>query len=416
MKNALVILFTLVTFFGWGQESDSMVETYTIAKKYTLYSEILNENREIFVYIPKGFWGLDQEISNYPVVFVMDGESQFLNAVSAIDFLSSAPLGNDWMPRSIVVGIPNTNRNRDLTPTKSSHWDDGSINEISGGGPKFLDFITEEISPFLDSIYSTASHRTIIGHSLGGLIVFEALLEHREFFTNYLAIDPAFNYDEESYMNRVVDTLRNADLSKEKVFMVKATTLPTFYDLHDLKKDTSRFVQTTRANSKFLKLVESEEWKVDISFRDYSDENHFSAPYRATFEGMKFFFDFYPFPEIIDYYHPKYKGENDLIQRMKKHYQSVSEQMGFEIIPMESYIVSWAHGLSHFDRSDLALAMFDYNIELYPQHSSVYNTKARFMWQNGDKAAAIRLFEKSLALKEDDEIRKMIGKLKSLKN
>ena len=410
MKYTDTIIFLLISIVCYGQKETN---PFTIADKYVIQSEILDEEREIYVHVPKGFWGMDQTMKQYPIVFVLDGESQFLNAVSAIDFLSSAPLGNDWMPRSIVVGIPNTNRNRDLTPTKGKHWDDPAVNTISGGGPQFLEFLTKELTPHLDSMYATSEHRTIIGHSLGGLIVFEALLEHRDFFNNYLAIDPALNYDQESYMNRVIDTLRKVDLSDEKVFVAKAKTLPTFYDIKELKTDTAKFVQTTRANSRFLQMVESETWTVDMTIQDYSEESHFSAPYPATYEGMKFFFDYYPFPEILDYYHPKYKTKNDLVQRMKDHYQMISKQMCFEVIPMESYILSWAYGLSHFERSDLAVSMFDYNIELYPQRPTVYNTKARFMSSRGDQIAAIKLFEKSLELKEDGEIRKSLEELRS---
>ncbi|MEM9544719.1 MAG: alpha/beta hydrolase-fold protein [Bacteroidota bacterium] len=399
-----------MTIFCFGQTESNF---YTIAKKHTIFSNILEEEREFYVHVPEGFWGMDMIMKQYPVVFVLDGESQFLNAVSAIDFLSSAPQGNDWMPRSIVVGIPNTNRTRDLTPTKANHWEDPAVDELSGGGPKFLDFITKELAPHIDSMYATCNYRTIIGHSLGGLIVFEALLEYRNFFTNYLAIDPALNYDGESYMNVLVDTLRRIDLSKEKVFVAKAQTVPTFYELNELEMDEAKFVQTTRSNRRFLQLAESESWNIDLAIRDYFNENHFSAPYPAIYEGMKFFFDFYPFPEILDYYHPKYREKNNLVQQMKKHYQSISEQMGFEVIPMESYIVSWAFGLSHFDRSDLAEVMYDYNIELYPDHPSVYNTKARFMRSSGNQKEAIQLYEKSLLIKEDVEIRKLLEELQA---
>ena len=75
--------------------------------------------RETFLCMyQKVFGGMDDSLDMYPVTYVLDGESQFLNTYSAIDYLSSSALGNDNMPRTIVVGIPNKNRNRDLTPTK----------------------------------------------------------------------------------------------------------------------------------------------------------------------------------------------------------------------------------------------------------------------------------------------------------
>ncbi len=103
MKTISLLFTILCTFHLSGQSSDS--SAYTIGEKHTIYSKILDEEREILVHVPKGFWGMDEAAKNHPVAFVLDGESQFLNAVASIDFLSSSLLGNDLMPRTIVVGI-----------------------------------------------------------------------------------------------------------------------------------------------------------------------------------------------------------------------------------------------------------------------------------------------------------------------
>jgi predicted alpha/beta superfamily hydrolase len=281
------------------------------------------------------------------------------------------------MPRTIVVGIPNTNRNRDLTPTKGILGRDSSMYSTSGGGPKFLDFIVSELTPYIDSLYSTSTHRTIIGHSLGGLIVFEALLRRREHFNNYLAIDPGLFYDNESYYHQVLDSLRSANLSEENLFIAKGNSLPTFLDIEDIEKDTSEIVKLTKTNEDFLKLSRSENWNINYIFKKFPTENHFSIPYPATYEAMKYFYSYYPFREMMDYYHPAYKDKTDLVVQLKKHYQLISNQLAYEVLPMESYINSWAYGFSHFQRVDLALDLFNLNIELYPENASVYNPKER---------------------------------------
>jgi len=404
----LFLMFMTVNLFGQTPDFGS----YDIGKEHRLYSTILNEEREIFVYVPSGFWGMDTNVKSYPVTYVLDGESQFLTTVSAIDFLSSAPLGNDKMPQTIVVGIPNTNRNRDLTPTKGIIGGDSSTIDLTGGGVAFLEFITTELSPFIDSLYSTNSHRTIIGHSMGGLIVFEALLNKRDFFDNYLAIDPGLDYDNNSYYNQVIDTLRKANLSKEKLFIAKANSIPTFLDMKDVEEDTSELVKLTKTNQQFLELANTENWNINILYQDFPDEDHFSVPYPATYEGMKFLYSYYPFRQMMDYYHPSYQHKTDLVDQLKKHYQNISTQLTYEVIPMESYLNSWAYGFNHFKRPDLAIDLFDYNIELYPNNPSVYISKGYFMLNQENSKAAIELFEKSLLLEDNVDIRTLLEELK----
>lgn len=404
----LFLMFMTVNLFGQSPDFDS----YDIGEEHRLYSNILNEEREIFVYVPSGFWGMDTNVESYPVTYVLDGESQFLTTVSAIDFLSSAPMGNDKMPQTIVVGIPNTNRTRDLTPTKGIVGGDSSTIDLTGGGVAFLEFITTELSPFIDSLYATNSHRTIIGHSMGGLIVFEALLNKRDFFDNYLAIDTGLDFDNGSYYNQVIDTLRKANLSEEKLFIAKANSIPTFLDISNIEEDTSELVKLTKTNQQFLELANSENWNVNILYQDFPNEDHFSVPYPATYEGMKFLYSYYPFKQMMDYYHPSYQDKTDLVDQLKKHYQNISTQLTYEVIPMESYLNSWAYGFDYFKRPDLAIDLFDYNIELYPNNPSVYTSKGYFMLNQENNKAAIELFEKSLLLEDNLDIRTLLVELK----
>ena len=109
------LLFFLLLFCSplmvEGQELEEP-QTIAIGKIIELESKILGEKRRIYVYQPQGFWGMDENMNNLPVIYVLDGESQFTHTATAVDFLSAAPNGNDLIPRSIVVGIVNTNRMR----------------------------------------------------------------------------------------------------------------------------------------------------------------------------------------------------------------------------------------------------------------------------------------------------------------
>ncbi len=165
-----------------------------------------------------------------------------------------------------------------------------------------------------------------------------------------------------------------------------------------------------------LRLSESEHWNINAHFQDFPDEDHFSIPHLATYAGMKFFYSFYKFEEMIDYYHPTYSDRSDIVERIRTHYQLISEKMGYEVKPMQSYINTWAYGLSHFERPDLAIQLFDYNIELYPHHSSVYNAKGYFLLNTGKEQEALKLFYQSLSIKEEEGIRKVIEEIELSRN
>ena len=61
------------------------------------------------IYLPEGY---EKDSIRYPVIYIIDGETRCTHAVPTVRFISSEGL----MPKSIIVGIPNVNRNRDFLP------------------------------------------------------------------------------------------------------------------------------------------------------------------------------------------------------------------------------------------------------------------------------------------------------------
>lgn len=271
-------------------------EAKSFTKEISIYSNALGENRTIFIHKPPAIYGMDAEVEKMPVILVLDAEGQFNHTATTADFMSAATQGNDLMPRSLVIGITNPNRDFDLTPIKGERHNDPSTIENTGGGPLFLEFITKELLPYIDSSYSTSNHRTIIGHSLGGLLVFEALLRKRDYFTNYLTIDPVLGFANGTYLEQVLDTLRSADLSTENLFFASANTRPTFMSYESLRTDTSTFVgQIDKPNFDFIHYEETKDWSINLSKNHYEDESHFALPLTATKDAFRFFYSYYPF-------------------------------------------------------------------------------------------------------------------------
>ncbi len=140
-----------------------------------IQSTVLNEERELWIRVPDSAADPDAMNTAYPVVYLLDGNAHFYSFAGMVRQLSSVN-GNMVSPEMIVVGIPNSDRLRDLTPTHTEG--------TSGGGDAFLDFLQDEVMPYIESNYPASDYRTFIGHSLGGLMVIDTLNSRPHLFDN----------------------------------------------------------------------------------------------------------------------------------------------------------------------------------------------------------------------------------------
>jgi predicted alpha/beta superfamily hydrolase len=90
----------------------------------------------------------------------------------------------------IVIGIPNTQRRRDLTGPTRFH-SDSAIAARVGGSAAFRSFIVTELIPKIDELYRTTPERGIMGESLAGLFIVETFLQEPSLFAHYIAFDPS---------------------------------------------------------------------------------------------------------------------------------------------------------------------------------------------------------------------------------
>ncbi len=148
-------------------------------------SSILGEKRKLLIHLPSEY----DPTQNYPVMYVLDGTNQDFRIARIAEILNRAEIVQDM----IIVGIPNTDRNRDLTPHYILQDTDG---EAFGKGDDFLSFLTDEVIPFIESKYPVNQYRMLAGHSRGGLFTYYAYLEQPEIFDALFCFSPALWRDE----------------------------------------------------------------------------------------------------------------------------------------------------------------------------------------------------------------------------
>ena len=178
MIKFIVILLVSLCLSFTAQAQDE-VGKVSIGQTRTLKSEVLDETRTIKVWLPESY---ADSGATYPVMYLLDAEMSMRFAKAAA---TVAELGEGKIPEIIVVGIDNTNRNRDVFPGK-----DGA----KSGADDFLSFLTDELFPQVDTAFRTTNYRILTGHSNSALFVVYALLKQPESFNAYFAISPMLGW------------------------------------------------------------------------------------------------------------------------------------------------------------------------------------------------------------------------------
>jgi predicted alpha/beta superfamily hydrolase len=152
----------------------------------TVRSHALGETRRINVHEPRSY--TLSANSRFPVLYMPDGgiDEDFPHIVHTVDSL----IAIGAIRPVIIVGVPNTERRRDLTgPTRVAS--DSAIATHVGGSSNFRRFLGDELIPVIDARYRTSPERAIVGESLAGLFVVETFLREPAMFTHYIAFDPS---------------------------------------------------------------------------------------------------------------------------------------------------------------------------------------------------------------------------------
>jgi len=327
---------------------------------FPLHSAILKESRSIQVYVPKQSNSIKQ---SYPVIYVFDAASLFWSTVSASRFMnysSSLP----QMPESIVVGIINTNRDRDMPVPQEFASTDGAKN--------FLQFLSGELAPYINQHYPANGLNILIGHSQGGLFVTYAGLELPALFPFILAMDAPVTVNQNlllEYQQRISAGCNLNYFSAETQYGWGNTLHPP--------AGCNRFAQ---------KRIE--------------DETHETMPHTGIYEGLKFLFREHLPPE------------KDLsLESLQDYYKNLSGKYHCKYAPPASVILTAARQNINSSRKAAALALLQFYEKNYgkSQQSANLLAKAIAINKGPDERVAFYLHHPGVT---DESLKPYMGKWK----
>ena len=320
------LLFTLLLIFTIQVKAQNNNLVIVPGVKQTIRSSVLKESRKLSIYTP------GKVKTKLPLILVFDGDALFSATVSAIRFMnynSEIP----QMPEALVIGIENTERNRDMPIPQQYGEEKGEDN--------FMKFVKEELIPWANNNFSLNGHTIAIGHSQGGYFVSYLLSKSPEKFPWILSLDAPMNIGSKSV---------------------------------SMKEEIAKAVKDTKIRYASIEAVYGwrDEWSKYFLISDnvlakrIFDESHESMVFVGVYEGLKFLYkDFSP---------PR-KDMN--LSALSKYYDLIHSKYDYIYeIPLSVLLASASRKIPE-NRKHEALELLDYAESRYGQNDKVKELRSR---------------------------------------
>ncbi len=364
-SKSVIITLIGIACFCLNETSHAQIdnEDIIIGKQRKLYSDILNEERALFIHLPADY---EKSQRKYPVLYVLDGGYifRFSKVTGTVESLAY-----ENIPNLIIIGIKNTDRERDMFPMKTE--DDPT----SGGAENFLKFFSEELIPFVDKNYRTETFRILNGSSNSAFFSLYVLLESPNLFSAYIASSPTLlEWFDEHLHKRFGDRKKKNESLNKMLYLI--------YGEND-------FASILKAIPGFTNIIEENApngfiWKV----KRIEDEGH--VPYNSLYEGLQFVFS--------GWNYPREKIKEATFRDVKAYYDHLTETYGYNVEIPVMVLVNLGNELLGMNKVDEALEVLSYNEHLYPEDPRAQFYLGLAYEKNGEIALAVKHIEKAVEL------------------
>ena len=396
IKISLSVLI-IVSYFSYAQihQNSSLVIADSI------YSSILKEHRDIYIKLPESF--STNSNKKYPVIYILDGEL----LLSTLNLVHSYYSGG-FMPEMVLVGVSNANnRSRDLTTSIVS-----SFYQKNGEAENFTSFFRKELIPYIEKTYPVTNYRSLIGHSYGGLFTVNTLLNHSDLFSNYLAIDPSLDWDNQKLLKQAKEVLSQKNFRGKALFISLASQLHMSnpkITIGNVMKDTTSFTIFPRSNMSFFEQTKKNaKNELITTWKYYPDDLHGTVPLPSIKDGLLSLFNWYQWENTSAFNNPNtsVKKIKSFIKyrenKLKKHFGYIEPPYGEDIFNMMGYMNI---DLNQLEKSLMYFKMATY---YYPKSANAFDSLAEFYFKQKDYKNALKNITKAYNLSGKESHKKKI--------
>ncbi|MBU2553647.1 MAG: prolyl oligopeptidase family serine peptidase [Bacteroidetes bacterium] len=418
MKNRLSIILTigLIIFiqqFGNAQANQNQQFLQKVGMMDSLYSQILNESRKIYIQLPPSY--TPEKNQKYPVVFVLDGEIFVPTVIDVQNYYSGG-----FTPEMVLIGISNDkNRIRDLTTSTITTNYGMPFNDESGKAENFSNFIEKELIPYIENKYPVTNYRTLIGHSYGGLFTIYSLLKHPHLFANYLAIDPSLDWDNQKLLKEAEEVLATQKFENKSLFVSLSGQLnmqDSKLTIDNVMQDTTEFTMFARSNIAFSNMVrQNAKNGLSFNWKFYPRDLHGTIPFPSIMDGLISLFEWYQW-ENTDKFNSPDTPKEELLCIIKYREKKLKDHFGYAEPPYPEEILNMS-GYMNMDMQQQGKAKmyFELAMEYYPESANAFDSMADYYEAQGDFINAIKYVNKASEINGSDYYKKRIEGLKQKK-
>lgn len=371
--------FLLLVFSAAAQTNGPLGQ---FAESYTLHSKLLNQDRPYWVSLPQSYEKKANR-DRYPVLYLLDAEWNFYLVCPVMQFMNQSR----QTPGFIVVGIPNIDRDRDLTPTPYPNL------PTSGGGAMFERFLNEELAPEINAKFRTVPYRILVGHSAGGALAADAFLRQTNGFQGFIAIDPALGWVNQDLIRRAKEFVPQAN-SRAAIFITTAGWRQPPNETNPMSPAQELFASILKTNvSRGIRVG----YEVEA-------EDHNSSRLLGLYDGLRFIFDGYKPPDI---------SVLKTASMVNEHFEQLSRRLGFKVLPPEELVRGIGYVcLDDAHETNNAIEVLKLDVSNYPTSAYAHKHLADVYLAAGEKQLAIENYKKALELNPKTEgVKEALGKL-----
>lgn len=373
LRLLCIFIFSFLYSESIAQNSE---EAIVLGQKVQIESIVLDETRELWISTPQNYANSDEQ---YPVLYLLDGDSHFAHTSATVEFLARS----NRIPGLIVVAILNTHRGRDLTPV-SQDPDDATSNPDHGGADNFLQFLQEELFPYVEEAYRTRPYRVLVGHSLGGLFAIHTLTTRPDVFNAYIAISPSLQWSNQGLVQQAADFFHATPELQIDLYMTAANEGGSL--LGGIRKIAGILEEDTPKGLRW-------------DFKHMPEESHNSAPLHSIYYGLESVFEGWSPRDAFAIY------ELGGIEAINNYYMKGGSRFGYEKTMPPSLILQLADQLIEMNRLDEAATLITEDFPAVPP-SYFLNLLAEKYAADGNSALAEDFYMRSLTLNPTDPIAK----------
>lgn len=171
------------------------------------------ENRKLHIYLPDNYTDTQER---YPVMYFFDGHNLYFNQDATYgkswgmkEFLDG------WDKKMIMVGLECGHKDgQRLSEYLPYPAVTGAFRSFEPRGEETMQWIVNEVKPFIDQAFRTWSHReatAIGGSSMGGIMAIYGLVHYNHVFSKGACVSSAIGFCMPSLMNEMSDAVMKED-------------------------------------------------------------------------------------------------------------------------------------------------------------------------------------------------------------